>query len=216
MIPLRDENPTRSTPAVTLGLIALNVAIFVWQRYFGPLGYEGYLNTMGMIPARLTGRAGAADPAFLWAPATLLTGMFMHGGWLHLIGNMWFLWIFGDNIEDRLGRVRYLLFYFVTGGLSFLAHVAIEPSSRLPLVGASGAIAGVLGGYFLLFPRHHIVAGIIVIFYFTTVRVPAFFFLGFWFLMQFLYSLGGGQVAWYAHIGGFVAGLVLVRFFLRR
>lgn len=217
MIPLRDDNPTSRVPVVTLLLIATNLAVFVYQAHFAKIGYEASILAYGLIPGELTHSVLVQIPHRFPIPLlTIFTAMFMHGGIMHLVGNMWFLWIFGDNVEDRLGRTRFLIFYLVTGVVAFLAHVIISPRSTMPLVGASGAIAGILGGYFLMFPRHRILTLIPIFFFITTAHVPAAFFLGLWFLMQVLMSGQGGQIAWWAHIGGFAAGVVLVLFFRQR
>jgi membrane associated rhomboid family serine protease len=217
MIPLRDENPSRTFPWVTATIVAANAGVFAYQAFFGPRGFPAYVNAFGVVPAILTGKASGAGltPATLFSPR-LLSSMFMHGGVLHLLGNLWFLWIFGDNVEEKLTRGRYLLFYLLAGVLATLAHVVAEPGSALPLVGASGAIAGVLGAYFLFFPFHRIVVLVPIFILFTTVRVPAMLFLGLWFLMQLAYSSMGGVVAWWAHIGGFAAGVGLAFLFAPR
>ncbi|MFH1017366.1 MAG: rhomboid family intramembrane serine protease [Pseudomonadota bacterium] len=217
MIPLRDDRTPGRFPAVTVLIITVNVAVFVYQVFFGRLSFDAYIETLGLIPTRVSAlwrgvQLHQGVPPLL----TVFTAMFMHGGFLHILGNMWFLWIFGGNVEGALGRSRFVLFYLITGVISFLAHVAVHPMSHVPLVGASGAIAGILGAYFVLFPTNRILTLIPIFFFVTTVRIPAAFFLGIWFLMQFLYSSMGGQVAWWAHIGGFVSGMILVRFFLPR
>lgn len=212
MLPLSDHNPRRTAPVVNSLLIAANVLMFFWEM---SLGYdiEPVLAHVAFVPAR-----------FWYAPAVVpslfsaLISMFLHGGWLHLGGNMLYLWIFGDNIEDRLGHFRYLVFYLACGFAATLAHAIVNPSSRLPSIGASGAIAGVLGAYILLFPRVRVTT-LIPIFIFIMVReVPAIFVLGIWFVFQLFVgvsSLGvspeqAGGVAYFAHIGGFVAGMILV------
>jgi membrane associated rhomboid family serine protease len=209
VIPLRDENPTKRFAWMTLLIILSNVAVFVYQAYFGLRSFEAYVAGFGVVPASLTRRV-------LPFSSNLFSAMFMHGGWMHLLGNMWFLWIFGDNIEDRLGKVKFVVFYFTVGVLATLTHVVADPGSKIPLVGASGAIAGVLGAYFLFFPFHRILTLIPIFFFFTTVRIPAMLFLGLWFLMQVAYSSFGGNVAWWAHIGGFVSGVVLGKLFERK
>lgn len=217
MIPLRDENPARRFPLMTVTIIGINVAVFVYQVFFGNRGFEAYVKAYGVVPAQLTGKAAGhgLTPLTLFSP-DLISAMFMHGGFFHLLGNMWFLWIFGDNVEDRIGRVKYVIFYLLVGILATLAHVVAEPSSAMPLVGASGAIAGVLGAYFLFFPFHRVVTLIPIFIFFTTVRIPAMVFLGLWFLMQLAYSSFGGNVAWWAHIGGFISGLLLALLFAKR
>ncbi len=219
MIPLRDSIPTRTFPGVTIALIAVNVAVFVFQLSLGRAA-GALVASFGAVPAQLTGSAPHAAPVI--APGlTLVTSMFLHGGLMHLLGNMVFLWIFGNNVEDAMGHVRFLVFYVLCGVAAALAHVASNPGSNLPMVGASGAISGVLGSYFLLYPHARIVTLVFLGFFAQTINVPAFFFLGFWFLLQSLSgaaSLGarGGGVAWFAHIGGFVAGMVLLLGFKRR
>ncbi|MFH1262870.1 MAG: rhomboid family intramembrane serine protease [Pseudomonadota bacterium] len=207
MIPLRDENPTKRFPWITLLLIGVNVGVFLDQGFLGAHRFDWYVEHYGVIPAALIGRNGWHDIP------TLFSGMFMHGGFLHLLGNMWFLWIFGDNVEEKLGKTKFLIFYLTVGLLATLAHVAAAPGSKLPLVGASGAIAGVLGAYFLFFPFHRILTLVPIFVFITTIRIPAMVFLGLWFLMQIAYSSFGGNVAWWAHIGGFLSGLLLAKLF---
>ncbi|HFC11279.1 MAG TPA: rhomboid family intramembrane serine protease [Anaerolineae bacterium] len=212
MIPIRDHNRTQGTPVVTIALIALNVIAFFFE--FGYLNNElwpAFADKWTIIPAQIV-----ANPVSEFF--TVFTAMFLHGGIAHLGGNMLYLWIFGDNIEYRLGHVRFLIFYLVCGIVATLAQIYIDPTSQVPNIGASGAIAGVLGGYFLLFPMTQVTTLIPVIF--RSIRLPAILVLGFWFLLQFWSgwsSLGvggeGGGVAFWAHIGGFVAGVLLVKIF---
>jgi len=217
VIPLRDESHFRYFPVLTIVIIVANVAVFVYQRYFGPQGFEGYVFAYGLIPSALTGELATSNLLVPTSPPyTVLSSIFMHGGIMHLLSNMWFLWIFGDNIEAVMGPKRFIFFYLLCGVLASLAHVAIHPASNYPLVGASGAIAGILGAYFLLFPSNRILTLIPIGFFITTAKIPAFLFLGIWFLMQFVYSLMGGNIAWWAHIGGFVSGVVLILFFRKR
>lgn len=218
MIPLRDLNPTRTFPIVTVLLIAANVAVFFYQVTLPARLEQRFLMHYAMIPGRVAEELGHPGAPLLGA-ATILTSMFLHGGFMHLLGNMWFLWVFGDNIEDRLGHLRYLIFYLLCGVGAALAHFLTDARSTIPVVGASGAISGVLGAYFLLFPGRKVVTLIPLVIVFFTVKLPAVVILGYWFAIQFLngfVSLGGQQgpgVAWWAHIGGFVLGLVLVRVF---
>ncbi len=214
MIPLRDENPTQRTAVVTRTLVVLNVAGFLNQLAQGD-GLRDFFFAWGFVPARLSAVfAGLGDPAA--TGVTLFTSMFMHGGWLHLLGNMWYLWIFGDNIEDRLGHVRFLGFYLVAGLASALAHAFFNPYSPLPTVGASGAIAGVLGAYARAFPRARVVTLVPVFFFFQIIALPALLVLGLWFVFQFLSGAfsavggGAGGVAWWAHIGGFAFGYLVM------
>lgn len=210
MIPIRDENPTHQVPVVTYLLIILNVAVFIFQISLGRAGQD-LINQFALNPARLT-----SDPS----PANFMdifTSMFMHAGLAHILGNMLYLWIFGDNVEDRMGSLRFVIFYLAGGVLASLAHVFFYPSSTTPTVGASGAIAAVLGAYFVLYPGQKVVTLIPLGFYMRMTVLPAGLVLGAWFLLQFFQgvaSLGGpdvGGVAFWAHIGGFVVGLVLGR-----
>ena len=217
MIPLKDENPTRRRPYVTYALIAVNVIVFVSQLGYSPQQLQRVFLEQALVPALVT-RSPFSVETFL----DFIRSMFFHGGWMHLLGNMLYLWIFGDNIEDRMGRALYLLVYFVSGFVAGLAQILIAPESPIPLVGASGAIAGVLGSYALMFPGVK-VRGIILLGYFGRIaEIPALYVLGFWFVIQLfdgLLSLGAatatGGVAFFAHIGGFIAGLVMTWLFLQ-
>jgi len=215
MIPLKDLNPRYSTPLVTYALIALNVAVFLYQVSLGARADQQLVFTFGMIPARVPLAFTSPNVTLQAAFLPLFTSIFLHGGWLHLIGNMWFLWIFGDNIEDRFGHLRYLLFYMICGVGAGLTHAAFNLSSRIPSVGASGAISGVMGAYIVLFPRSRVLTLIPLLFFFFTVQLPAAIILGYWFLIQFLSGLGslpvtpGAGVAFWAHVGGFVLGILL-------
>lgn len=220
MIPLRDENPSYTTPIVTRALIIVNALVFMFELWLGP-ELRGFMFERAFIPQRLTiALQGGSEPLFP-ALGTLLSSMFLHGGWLHLIGNMWYLWIFGDNIEDRFGHLRFLLFYLLAGVLSAIMHWVFHAGSAVPTVGASGAIAGVLGAYAMAFPRARVVTLVPIVFFFQIVAMPALIVLGLWFLMQFFsgaLSLGyatGGGVAWWAHIGGFMFGFLSMRVFDR-
>lgn len=216
MIPLKDKNPTHRVPVVNIALIVANTAIFLYEVSLGPR-IEQFFLTFGVVPSDIVEsftsgrfRIGAVSPFF--------TSMFLHGGWLHLAGNMLYLWVFGDNVEDKLGHGRYLVFYVVCGLAASLLHVFIAPSSSMPTVGASGAISGILGAYLLMFPRARVVTVIPIFFFLQVAELPALVVLGFWFVMQFFsglislgYETGGmGGVAWWAHVGGFVAGLILI------
>jgi len=218
MIPLRDDNPIRTRPLVTFALIALCTLAFLWQVSLSANGQQQVAYLFGFIPAVLFGNAQLEGQ---WIPAstTIITSMFLHGGWLHLIGNMLYLWIFGDNIEDRIGRGRFLVFYLVCGGVAALGQGLADPQSEIPMIGASGAISGVLGAYLVLYPRAKVLVLLPLLIFITTVRVPALVVLGIWFAGQLLSSLiaapGSGGVAFAAHVGGFVAGVVLIRLFLR-
>lgn len=219
MLPLRDTVRARSLPILNYSLIGLNVLIFIVEAGMGPTAFRGMLTRFGLVPAQLS----LARPL---SYLTLLTSVFLHGSWFHLISNMWTLHIFGDNVEDRMGRGRYLLFYLLAGVIAGTTQVLFAPQSQVPTVGASGAIAGVLGAYFLLFPQGRVLTLIPLFILPWFVEIPAFIYLGIWFLTQVssgLVTLGrlgaGGSfsgIAWWAHIGGFVAGLALVRSFARR
>jgi len=209
-IPLRDENPTSRLPVLTILLIAVNVAVFVLQAAV-PQGLELAAVRFGAVPYNITHFRSLSEATGFPPLLTLLTSMFLHGSLFHLLGNMLYLWIFGNNIEDRLGPVRYLLFYLVCGAAAALTHILAQPGSRVPMIGASGAIAGVLGAYWALFPRARIKTFVFLIFYIDVVPVPAGIVLGLWFLVQVLNVGMGGGVAWFAHIGGFLVGLLLIR-----
>jgi rhomboid family protein len=219
LIPLRDDNPTRSRPVVTILLIVLCALVFLWQLSLSPNGQQQAAYLFGMIPAVLFGNA-ELEGQWIPAGATLVTSMFLHGGWLHLLGNMLYLWIFGDNIEDRLGRVRFVLFYLLCGVVAALGQGIADPRSEVPMIGASGAISGVLGAYIVLYPKAKVLVLVPLVVYITTLRVPAIVVLGLWFAGQLLSSLvaapgSGGGVAFAAHVGGFVAGLMTIRLFVR-
>lgn len=203
-----------------MSLIVVNVAVFVYEFALGR-GVNDLIMRNGLIPASLTSAGEAAGVAF--RPHALITSIFLHGGWLHVGGNMLYLWIFGDNVEDRLGRIRFLVFYLLCGIAASLTHVLANPSSTVPTIGASGAIAGVLGAYFLLYPRSRVLTLVPLGFYLQVVQLPAFLFLGFWFLLQFVVGAASlsasgdaGGVAWWAHVGGFVAGAGLQFVFRKR
>jgi membrane associated rhomboid family serine protease len=224
MIPLRDRNPTRNFPVVTVALIAICFAVFAYELSLtatgGDAALERFFLTWGAVPARITASVDSGN-VFSQATLGLVTSQFLHGGWIHILGNMLYLWIFGNNVEDRLGRVRFLLFYLVGGVIAGLTQLAIDPTSEQPLVGASGAIAAALGAYLILFPGARILTFLILGFFFQLIEVPALIILGFWFVLQLLngaVSIGGssaeGGVAFFAHIGGFVFGMV-VGFLLR-
>jgi membrane associated rhomboid family serine protease len=208
LIPLRDYNPRHSFPVVTLALVVVNALVFVWQSTLGERGMHELILSAGAIPREITTLRDIGPLALVPLPFTVFTAMFLHGGLMHLAGNMWFLWLFGDNVEDTLGRVRFLIFYLVTGAIGALAQVALMSGSPVPMIGASGAVAGILGGYILTFPHARIVS--VLLWYVTP--VPAWIFLGVWFLGQFFIGRDSG-VAWMAHVGGFLAGMGLVRLF---
>jgi membrane associated rhomboid family serine protease len=211
MIPLRDVIPSRSTPYITVTLIALNAVAWLYELTLPGDLLPVFLQLYGVVPADFS------------AP-TLVSSMFLHGSWTHFIGNMWYLWIFGDNVEDRVGHGRFIAFYLLCGIVAALGHVAMDPSSVLPTIGASGAIAGVMGAYFVLYPHSRVLTLIPLFFYVEIVELPAVFLLGFWFVLQ-LFSAGviavtanaaSGGIAFVAHVAGFVAGLAGVFVFRKR
>lgn len=210
-IPLKDENPTQRFPVVTVVLIILNILIFLYQ-IFSPEGLQYFVLRMGAIPYEITHFTTISHLPRISPPLTLLTSLFLHGSFLHLFGNMLYLWIFGNNIEDFLGPFRYILFYLLSGLGASLVHIIFHPSSRVPMIGASGAIAGVLGAYFLLYPQ----ARVLTLVFIWILPVPAFFILGLWFVAQVMNIGIGGGVAWFAHIGGFLIGIALIRIYIKR
>jgi membrane associated rhomboid family serine protease len=215
MIPLKDDNPTRTTPFVTYGLIAANTLVFVYMLYLGPASSEKFVASYSVRPKEFFG--AAADPG-LHDYIRVLTSMFLHGGLLHLGGNMLFLWIFGDNIEDFLGHAKYLLFYVACGVAAVFSHGLAHPGSGLPMLGASGAISGVLGAYIILYPKAGVWTFFFFLFFWQIIKVPAVFIIGLWMVVQvangFLYyDTTGGGVAWFAHVGGFISGIVLILIF---
>jgi membrane associated rhomboid family serine protease len=223
MLPIRDDAPRTTTPYVTYLLVALNVVVFLFEVSLAPRSRSVFLFQFGFVPEEVTAfvRGGAGTPVAAFLPA--LTSMFLHASWLHIIFNMWALWIFGDNVEDHLGHFRYLLFYLLSGlGASFL-HYVFNANSQVPSVGASGAIAGVMGAYFLLFPSARVLT-VIPFFFLYFTWLPAWLVLGYWFVAQFLsgaatsiaYSKQTTGVAFWAHVGGFIAGVLMIKFFPRR
>jgi len=220
MIPLRDNLPTRHVPLVTLVLIGINAYAFLKLFWLGSYAGQRYLLYYGLIPCSLTGSCQVAGRAF--SPAvTLLTSMFVHAGFFHFAGNMLYLWIFGNNVEDAMGRIRFFVFYLLCGLGAAYAQILIGPESRIPMVGASGAVSGVLGAYLLLFPHARVLTLIPIFFFIQVVEIRAVVVLGFWIVIQLLngaltFGSEGGGVAWFAHIGGFAAGCILIGLFKRR
>ncbi len=218
MIPLHDDNPTERTPVVTMGVIVVCVLVFFYQASLPQQPSEAFVFQYGAIPSVVFGYAHLPDDVVaIPGMLTLVTSMFLHGGWMHLIGNMLYLWVFGNNIEDVMGHGRFVLFYLLTGIVAALSHAVTDPASQIPMVGASGAISAVLGAYLLLFPRAHVLVLIPGI---GMVRVAAGIVLGMWFVTQLVsggMSMGaqGGGVAFFAHIGGFLAGMALIGLFKR-
>ncbi len=216
MFPLKDENPIYSTPVLTVALIVICSVVFMLQAGAGAEGGRMIIFKFGLIPSVLLGERHLPPDLEMAIPAlSLFTSMFLHGGWMHLIGNMWFLWIFGNNIEDVLGHGRFIVFYILAGLGAAAAQVLSDPGSNIPMVGASGAISGILGAYILLFPNARILTFVWLGFFITTMRIRAVWFLGIWFAMQAFNAAAssggsGGGVAWWAHIGGFIAGIALL------
>ena len=215
MIPLRDENPSSTVPIITRLLIVMNTLVFLYELMLGP-ELRPFVNTFGLVPLRVT-LALKYHEAVLPSIATVFTSMFMHGGWSHLIGNMWFLYIFGDNVEDVLGHGRYAVFYLACGLVAALVHAITNATSELPTVGASGAIAGILGAYVMRYPGARVITLVPLFPFFQIVALPAWVVLGLWFVLQFLLGIGTlgstqtGGIALWAHIGGFVFGWVAMR-----
>jgi membrane associated rhomboid family serine protease len=206
MIPLRDTIPSRTTPVVTVLIIVANVFVFLYMLSLDPYTQNHFIRQYAVVPARLHLSA-------------LVTSMFLHGGWMHIIGNMWFLWVYGDNVEDSLGHGKYLLFYLLCGVIAAVTQYAISPDSQVPTLGASGAIAGVMGAYLIKFPHSRILTLIPIIVFWTTIEIPAVIILVYWFILQFFSGIGsigyaqssqGAGVAFFAHVGGFIAGMILV------
>jgi len=234
VFPIRDDNPHFTTPYATYGLIAVNALVWALVQGFGAEpALSSSVCQLGLVPADLlhTAPAGTSFPLTPDSVCTLsgdgsswhtvITSMFMHGGWMHLIGNMWFLWIFGNNVEDAMGHFRFVLFYLLCGISAAALQTALDPNSVIPMVGASGAIGGVMGAYVLMYPRVHVHLFVFLGFYATTFAVPAYFMLGYWFLVQLVsgsVAIGaqGGGVAFWAHVGGFVAGALLSLVFRNR
>jgi membrane associated rhomboid family serine protease len=221
MIPLKDHNPTHRVPYVNLLMIAANLGVFVYQYFYISQGPDYLIQALGVVPRDLFHSPAAGPHALLPAPLTVISSMFIHAGWLHLLGNMLYLWIFGDNVEDRLGHGRYLVFYLSCGIIAALTHAAVFAQSNVPCVGASGAISGVLVAYLLFFPRARVSTLFVIFIFIRIVRLPAVVLLGMWIALQIvggMQSLGAaaGGVAWFAHIGGLGAGLLLSLVMRRR
>jgi len=231
MFPLYDENPTEMVPVVTIVIIVLNVLVWLLVQQAGAgEGFISSLCALGAIPADITGRLATGSTIRLGGEwlcqtgglgwMTIFSSMFMHGGWMHLIGNMWFLWVFGNNIEDSMGHVRFVLFYALCGVVASVAHIVSDPASAVPTVGASGAISGVMGAYLVLYPRVRVHTLFFLIVFVRVIPLPAWVLLVQWFALQLLSGVGslsaeGGGVAFWAHIGGFVAGVALIMLFRR-
>ena len=212
MIPLRDVIPSRTTPVVTVSIILINAVVFLYEASLAEPALQRFVFAYGLVPA-------------LFDPIAVLTSMFLHGGWMHFLGNMLFLWIFGDNVEDRMGHGRFVAFYMLCGSVAALAHVMSEPGSLIPTIGASGAVAGVMGAYFVLYPHSRILTLLPLFIFWPVVELPAVLFLGLWFLLQLFSGVGtmlmatqggsAGGIAFWAHVAGFLAGVLLVYAFRR-
>jgi len=219
MFPIYDDVPTKQFPLITVALIVLNLIVYLYQISLGERFTE-FIYSMGLLPFEITHRIdllpSGPSPIYL----TIFSSMFMHGSIIHLLGNMLFLWIFGNNVEDYLGRKKFVIFYLFCGITAALTQIFINPDSKVPMVGASGAIAGVLGAYLLLYPRAKVTTVIIFGFFIRLIKIPAVVVLGFWIIYQFLYGIsslavrtGEGGVAWFAHIGGFICGVIIIKLF---
>ena len=222
MIPVRDNVPARRYPLITVTLILANVVAFLYELSLQPEVRNEFIFLYGMVPAKLVSQ----HPVDLFGNTglSIFSSMFLHGGWVHLLGNMWYLWIFGDNVEDRMGHFRFLLFYLLCGALAAVAHIIFNLGSEIPSIGASGAVAGVLGAYLLSYPFARILTFLPLFFFWPIVELPALLVLGFWFFVQIMNGTAAvavtaetvGGVAWWAHIGGFLAGMFLIGVFARR
>jgi membrane associated rhomboid family serine protease len=216
MIPLKDRNPRKHFPIITILLIIVNILVFLYELSLG-VGLEKFLFHFGVTPDEIR-QALQADIFRPLVFTTLITSLFLHGGWLHLGGNMLYLWIFGDNVEDKLGHFRFFVFYNLCGIAASALHIYLEPASTVPTIGASGAISGILGAYILLFPRARVLTLVPIFIFIQITELPAYIILGFWFVLQFLNVIlslgyantGLGGVAWWAHIGGFITGMLFV------
>ena len=219
MIPLKDSNPTERFPIVTVLFIILNCLVFLYEIALGEGQGEYFVGAFALVPARLF-PAGAAAAGPFPAGVTLFTSLFLHGGLFHLAGNMLYLWIFGNNVEDAMGRVRFIIFYLLCGVIASVSHAMANTQSLVPMIGASGAVSGILGAYLLLYPQARVLTLFTLGFFVRMIEVPAMVVLGFWLVFQFLNALvtqgSGGGVAWYAHIGGFLAGMALIGLFKKR
>ncbi len=216
MIPIRDRNPSGTFPYVTIGIIIINVLIFLYELSLGS-GLGEFIMKFGVVPLKVSYYSQASDLTVTNTFLPFISSIFLHGGFIHLIGNMWFLWIFGDNIEDKLGHFKFIAFYFLCGIIASSVHVFFNSQSNVPCIGASGAIAGVLGAYMVTFPRARVVTIVPIFVFIQIMELPAIVVLGFWFVIQFFNgaasitaSASGAGVAWWAHIGGFAAGVIIL------
>jgi membrane associated rhomboid family serine protease len=222
MIPLKDENPSKTVPIFNVLLILANISVFMVQIFLAHGGAEPLFFRLGFIPYEVSHFTDSGPKNLVPLPLTIVTAMFLHGGLLHLLGNMLFLWIFGDNVEDKLGHLRYVFFYMMCGVMAFLVHGFLNINSQTPTIGASGAIAGVMGAYMFLFPRARVRTLFIFIVIVRIIRVPAIILLGYWILIQVFSGFGelesgaDSGIAWFAHVGGFVTGLILITIMKKR
>ncbi len=219
MFPLRDKIPSRYFPFVTIAIIIFNVLVYFYQLSLGQQ-IGDFIKNFGIIPKSFSSILDVPISGWVMLIPNLFTSMFIHGGLLHLLGNLWYLWIFGDNVEDFFGHFPFFLFYLASGLAGAITHIYFNLDSTIPTIGASGAIAGVMGAYIMLYPRSRITTIIFIIIYFTVAEIPALFFLGFWIFLQFLYAsfsaasdAASGGVAWWAHVGGFAFGMIIALFF---
>lgn len=218
MLPLKDDIPTERTPVITIAIIALNILVFLYQLSLGPQ-QRVFIHALGAIPFEITNKVDLVPRIALPLKATIFTAMFIHGGFFHIFSNMLYLWIFGNNVEDTMGHSRFLVFYLVCGVAAAYSQIYMNPSSRIPMIGASGAVSGILAAYLLLYPHARILTLIFLGFFIQIVHVPALIVLSFWIIVQLIngtaaLSIKNGGVAWFAHIGGFIAGLALLKIFL--
>ena len=221
MIPLHDDNPTENFPVLTVAFIVICVLVYFWQVSLDSEVNQSVVFSLGLIPAVILEKVQLPPELILVPPAvTVFTSMFLHGGFMHLAGNMLYLWIFGNNVEDAMGHFRFIIFYAVCGIVAALGQTLQNPDSQIPMIGASGAISGVLGAYLLLYPHARVLVLVPLGFFIQLVRLPAVFVLGLWFLIQLISSAminpGGGGVAWFAHIGGFIAGMLFIPVFKKK
>jgi membrane associated rhomboid family serine protease len=212
MIPLKDDVPTRTFPIITISIVLVNIFVFLWSRTLSPHSEMELVNRFALVPHELLTSFTSRPDLLPYNVLTIFTSMFLHGGILHIAGNMLYLWIFGNNVEDALGHFRFAAFYLLSGIVAALAQTSFDPASSIPMIGASGAVSGILGAYLLLYPRARVKTLIFIFIFITTVDIPAMLLLTIWFLMQILFS-GAQGVAWFAHIGGFVFGLIAIKLF---
>ncbi len=234
LFPIRDENPSREKPIVNYVIIGINILVYLYEVSLDPTRLHMFFMKYGIIPIEYGIKLGivhSVPPQYIYTlnlvrsavPWNLLTAMFLHGGFMHILGNMWFLWIFGDNVEDAMGHFRYLIFYILSGLIASFTHILFHPGSAVPMIGASGAISGVLGAYFLLYPGARIISLAFLGFVITTIALPAYLYLGVWIFIQIIFGFGSigahgaaSGVAWFAHIGGFFGGMLIMPLFARR